>query len=330
MQGPIGTPVTITGENLASAESASFGSVTSSLASKSAVKIETVVPPGLLPGAFTVSIKTDVATSNTISFLVLPSEPEITSIEPAKASVGMNVTLEGKNLNTASSVLFGAKTISTFISKSDTEVKLTVPEELSPAHWMLQSPLKGTSQKATFTVVGAPTITSLTPAIGPVGKLVLITGTNFEEPFQVKFGVGEATTPTLKNATLIEATVPVTATTGKVTVTTAGGDAVSSVDFVVKDAPTITSFTPANDLVGALVTINGTSFDAGALVVKFGTGTVASPTLVSPTKITAIVPATATTGKITVETASGASQSATNFTVVGSPAVTVFHLLAVQ
>ncbi len=325
VQGPIGTPVTITGENLASAESASFGSVTSSLASKSAVKIETVVPPGLLPGAFTVSIKTDVATSNTISFLVLPSEPEITSIEPAKASVGMNVTLEGKNLNTASSVLFGAKTISTFISKSDTEVKLTVPEELSPGALDVTITTEGgTSQKATFTVVGAPTITSLTPAIGPVGKLVLITGTNFEEPFQVKFGVGEATTPTLKNATLIEATVPVTATTGKVTVTTAGGDAVSSVDFVVKDAPTITSFTPANDLVGALVTINGTSFDAGALVVKFGTGTVASPTLVSPTKITAIVPATATTGKITVETATGASQSATNFTVVGSPAVTTF------
>lgn len=325
VQGPTGTPVTITGENLTSAESASFGSVTSTLASKSAVKIETVVPPGLLPGALMVSVKTDAATSNTISFLVLPSEPEITSIEPAKASVGMTVTLQGKNLNTASSVLFGTKATSTFISKSDTEVKLVVPDGLSPgALDVTVNTEGGTSQKATFTIVGKPTISSITPAIGPVGKIVQIAGTFFELPIQVKFGAGIASIAEIKNAALIEATVPATATTGKVTVTTAGGDAISSTDFVVKDAPTITSFTPASGIVGTVITINGTSFDAGSLVVKFGTGTVASPTLVSATKITAIVPATATTGKITVETAAGAAQSATNFAVIGSPAVTAF------
>lgn len=325
VQGPIGTPITITGENLASAESASFGSVTSTLASKSAVKIETVVPPGLLPGALMVSVKTDAATSNTISFLVLPSEPEITSIEPTKASVGMTVTLQGKNLNTASSVLFGTKATSTFISKSDTEIKLVVPEGLSPGALDVTVTTEGgTSQKATFTIVGKPTISSITPAIGPVGKIVQIAGTFFELPIQVKFGAGTASIAEIKNVALIEATVPATATTGKVTVTTAGGDAISSVDFVVKDAPTITSFTPTSGIVGTVITINGTSFDAGALVVKFGTGTVASPTLVNPTKITAIVPATATTGKITVETAAGAAQSATDFTVIGSPSVTTF------
>ncbi len=325
IQGPIGTPVTITGQNLATSESASFGSTTSPLASKSDTKIETVVPPGILPGSMAVSVKTDVATSNSVSFLVLPSEPEITSIVPAKASIGMNVNLVGKNLNTASSVSFGTKTVTTFISKSDAEIKLTVPEGLSlGALDVTVTTEGGISGNATFTVVGKPTISSLTPAIGPVGKIVLIAGTFFEETSQVKFGAGVATVVDIKNATLIEATVPTTATTGKVTVTTPGGDAVSTTDFVVKDAPTITSFTPTSEAVGAVVTINGTSFDAGALVVKFGTGTASSLTLVSPTKITAIVPSSATTGKITVETAAGSAQSATDFTVIGSPAVTSF------
>jgi len=324
VEGPIGTPVTITGKNLASSESVSFGSVKSSIASSADTKIETVVPPGLLPGTLSVSVKTDQATSNSISFLTLPSEPEITSIVPARASVGMEVTLIGKNLNTASVVSFGTKIISTFISKSDTEIKLVVPEGLVPGALDVTVTTEGgTSEKATFTVVGKPTITSLTPSIGPIGKKVSISGTFFDEAIKVKFGAGEAIFDK-KNAALIEATVPATATTGKVTVTTPGGEAVSSVDYVVKDAPKITSFTPASGIAGTVVTINGESFDAGALVVKFGTGTASSPTLVSPTKITATVPAAATTGKITVETAAGSTQSSTDFTVIGSPAVTTF------
>jgi hypothetical protein len=325
VQGPVGTAVTITGNNLASAVSVSFGSVSSLIASKTDTQIETVVPPGVMPGTLLVSVKADHATSNSVSFLVLPSEPEITSIEPSKASVGMDVTLKGQNLNTATSVAFGTSTISTFISKSDTEIKLAVPDGLSlGALDVTVTTEGGTSEKATFTVVGKPTITSLTPTIGPVGRTVLIAGTFFEEASLVKFGAGEATTFEVKNAALIEATVPASATTGKVSVTTPGGEAVSSADFVVKDAPTITSFTPTSGHVGNSVTINGTSFDAGALVVKFGNGTASSPTLVGPTQITATVPASATTGKITVETAAGSAQSATNFTVIGSPAVSSF------
>jgi len=325
VEGPIGTPVTITGKNLASSESVSFGSVKSLIASSTDTKIETVVPPGLLPGTLSVSVKTDQATSNSLPFLTLPSEPEITSIVPAKASVGMEVSLLGKNLNTASSVSFGTKTITTFISKIDSEIKLAVPEGLSLGALDVSVTTEGgTSGNATFTVVGKPTISSFSSTIGPVGKVISISGTFFEEASNVKFGAGEATTFQIKNAALIEATVPAMATTGKVTVTTPGGEAISSTDFVVKDAPKITSFTPASGIAGTVVTINGESFDAGSLVVKFGTGTASSPVLVSPTKITAAVPSGATTGRITVETAAGSAQSSTDFTVIGSPAVTAF------
>jgi hypothetical protein len=237
----------------------------------------------------------------------------------------MQVTLVGKNLSTASSVSFGAKSVTSFTSKNDTEVKLAVPDGLDlGALDVTITTAGGTSGKTTFTVVGKPTISSFSPSIGPVGKVVLITGTFFEEPLEVFFGAGKADAVLIKNSSLIEVTVPASATTGKVTVKTQGGEAVSAEDFVVKDAPTISSFTPANGIVGDVITINGASFDAGSLVVKFGTGTASSPVLVSPTKITAIVPANATSGKITVETAAGSAQSASDFTVIGSPSVSAF------
>lgn len=324
-QGAIGTPVTITGKNLTTAVSVLFGGVSLPIANKTDTKIETVVPPGLAPGSLSVSVKADHATSNGISFLVLPSEPEITSINPSKASVGMQITLVGKNLNTTSSVSFGTKSITSFISKSDTEIKLAVPDGLDlGAVDVTVTTAGGTSEKATFTVVGKPTISSFSPSIGPVGKIVLIAGTFFEEASEVFFGAGKADPFLIKNSSLIEVAVPASATTGKVTIKTPGGEAVSAEDFVVKDAPSISSFAPASGIVGDVITINGASFDAGSLIVKFGTGTASSPTLVSPTKITAIVPAAATSGKITVETAAGSAQSATDFTVIGSPAVSAF------
>lgn len=77
--------------------------------------------------------------------------------------------------------------------------------------------------------------------------------------------------------------------------------------------PTITSFTPASGPVGTSVTINGTGF-TGTTSVKFN-GVAASYTVNSDIQITAVVPAGATTGKITVTNAGGTATSSTNFTV---------------
>jgi hypothetical protein len=322
--GAIGVPVTVTGKNLATAQSVSFGNISSPVATKTETSVVTVVPPGLTPGDLTVTVKTDGGTSNTLDFTVLHSQPEITGITPDRGSVGMEVTLIGKYLGTVSSVSFGTKTVTTFVSSTDTQLKLIVPAGLAlGALDVTVTTEGGTSEKATFTVVGKPTITSVTPAIGPAGTLVSIAGTHLTDASLVMFGAGPATF-TEKTAALIEATVPVSATTGKVKVMTPGGEALSSIDFVVKDAPKITSFSPTSGIVGTVVTINGENFDAGNVIVKFGSGTAAAVTVVNATKITATLPASSTTGKITVQTAAGSGESAANFTVIGSPTLTSF------
>jgi hypothetical protein len=80
------------------------------------------------------------------------------------------------------------------------------------------------------------TFTSFAPASGPEGTLVTINGTNFSTTpsnNSVKFN-GTTANVTASTATSITAIVPVGATTGPVTVTTArGGSATSSTNFTV-------------------------------------------------------------------------------------------------
>ena len=73
---------------------------------------------------------------------------------------------------------------------------------------------------------------------------------------------------TVNSATQITATVPAGASSGPVTVTTAGGTATSATSFAVVPAPTITSFSPASGGVGMSVTVTGTNF-SGATAVAF-------------------------------------------------------------
>jgi Ca2+-binding RTX toxin-like protein len=77
--------------------------------------------------------------------------------------------------------------------------------------------------------------------------------------------------------------------------------------------PTIASFAPASGGSGTLVTIAGANL-AGATAVTFG-GAGAGFTQVSPTELTATVPAAALTGPIAVTTPGGTAVSATPFTV---------------
>lgn len=77
-------------------------------------------------------------------------------------------------------------------------------------------------------------------------------------------------------------------------------------------APTVTSFSPTSGPVGTTVTIEGTNFTGTSVAFA---GTEASFTVESSTRITAVVPAGATTGPITVTTGSGTATSATDFVV---------------
>jgi hypothetical protein len=169
----------------------------------------------------------------------------------------------------------------------------------------------GTATSATdFIVVIPPTVTGFTPGSGVPGSSVVITGTNFDTATAVAFN-GFGATFTINSSTQITATVPSTATTGKIKVTNPAGAASSAASFLVP--PQITSFSPTSGRAGTSVVINGKTF-TGATSVTFN-GVAATFTVNTSIKITATVPSGASTGKIAVTTPGGTTASATNFTV---------------
>jgi hypothetical protein len=173
----------------------------------------------------------------------------------------------------------------------------------------------------------APTITGFTPSSGPVGCVVTITGTNFDNPAvtDVEFNNTNAANFTVVSATQIRAEVDTGTTTGKIEVDN-GVVAASATDFTIANpgtcAPTITSFTPLCGPVGTSVSITGTNLldaSASAGAVTFNTTAAPSTSVVSATQITAFVPSGATTGKVKVDTGVGtAATSTADFTVAAT------------
>jgi uncharacterized repeat protein (TIGR03803 family) len=146
---------------------------------------------------------------------------------------------------------------------------------------------------------------------GKEGAKVGILGQGFSSSSVVKFGGTKATTIVLSGTTYITATVPAGALTGSVTVTT--GTTTLTSPKIFKVLPTLTSFSPTSGPVGTSVTITGTGLTQTTKVTFAGKS--ATFTVISDTEVTADVPATAVTGKVTITTKGGSATGTTSFTV---------------
>jgi protocatechuate 3,4-dioxygenase beta subunit len=174
---------------------------------------------------------------------------------------------------------------------------------------------------ATFKVGSSgppPVITSFSPPNGVDGTTVTINGTGFTGATAVGFNGTPQTVLTVTGDIKITANVPAGATTGAITVTAPGGLATSATSFTV--LPSITTFTPTSGPLGTSVTINGSGF-TGLAGVTFTSGAAAATlAFVSDAKVTAIVPAAAANGPITVTAGGNTSAPSTqSFTVTTGP-----------
>jgi uncharacterized protein (TIGR03437 family) len=145
------------------------------------------------------------------------------------------------------------------------------------------------------TTTQPPTVTAVTPAIGPLagGNTVTITGTNLQQPVTVTFnGVNSLNYQSI-NSNTITATVPAATAGGAVSVvvTTASGSNAANTLYTYAAAPAVTSISPASGPVagGTTVTITGTAL-TGASSVTFGGVQAQSFSVVNDTTITAVTP----------------------------------------
>ena len=311
--GPVGTTVVITGTDLTGATQVTFnGTVASVFTVNSATQVTATVPAGATTGPIGVTTPINTAAS-AASFTVI-QPPTITSFTPTGGLTGTVVTITGTNLTGATAVTFNGTAAPGFVVNSATQITVSAPAGVTTGPISVTTP-GGTATSATpFTVGTPPTITSFAPTTGPVGTVVVITGTDLTGTTQVRFNGTVAPVFTVNSATQVTATVPAGATTGPISVTTLINTAASTTSFTVIPAPVITSFSPIAGPAGTVVVLTGNNF-TGATAVAFN-GTAAPGFVVnSNTQITVSAPVGVTTGLITVTGPGGIGTSGTNFTV---------------
>jgi RHS repeat-associated protein len=320
--GPVGAVVTISGKNFGATQGTStvvFDKTTATPTAWSSTSIQVPVPTGAATGNVVVTVS-GVASSG-VSFTVLPT-PSITSLTPTSGAVLTSVTIKGTNFGatqSTSTVVFNGTT-ATPTTWANTSIKVPVPTGAMTGNVVVT--VNGVpSNGISFTVLPTPSITSLTPSLGPVGAVVTISGTNFGATQGTSTVVFDKTTatPTAWNSSSIQVPVPTGAATGNVVVTV-DGVASNGVSFTVLPTPSITSLTPTSGAVLTSVTIKGTNFGTpqGTSTVTFN-GTPATATTWANTSIKVPVPAGATTGYVVV-TVNGVPSNGVSFIVPGTTA----------
>jgi len=234
--GAIGASVTIAGANFGASQGTSavtFSGIASTPTSWSATSIAAPVPNGATTGNVLVTVNG--LASNGVSFSVTSTAPSITSLNPASGVVGTSVTIAGTNFGASQgtgTITFNG-TAGTPAAWSATGITVPVPTGATTGNIVVTAGGVA-SNGINFTVTTPPSITSLTPASGPVGTSVTVAGANFgptQGTSTVTFN-GISATPTSWGASGIVVPVPAAATTGNVVVAV-GGQASNGSNFTV-------------------------------------------------------------------------------------------------
>lgn len=322
-----GTAVTITGTGFQSASVFFGGVAATSVSLFSSTQLVATAPAGS-PGSVNVTVQNpdgQTATlANGFTYSALPA-PIVTSVTPSSgpASGGTVVTINGMNFDNGIGpnggvlgVSFGAVPGQQLMFISSTQLQVTAPPNVGgPVDVVVINPDEQSgSLQGGFTYIAGPTVSGVSPASGPLagGTMVTISGTAFQAGATVTFGSAAATGVVVVSATQITATVPANPAGGvTVRVTNPDGQFGTLANgFTYLAAPTVTTLSPTSfsTLGGTTVTINGTNFQPGAMVLLGGVAS-ASVTFVSSTRLTAVTPPGAP-GATTVQVVNPDGQSA--------------------
>ena len=280
-------------------------------------------------------------TSTSVIATVQPLPPTVSGVSPTAGPIagGNTVTLTGTNFVSGATVKFGSVAGTSVSVVSPTEITVNAPAQSSagPVDVIVTTPggTSTTSSADRYTYDPVPTVTGVSPAVGPTsgGTTVTIAGTGFVPGATVLFGTASASSVTYVSATQLTAKAPAQAAgTHNVYVTTPGGTSATNApadDYSYEATPTVTAVSPSAGPTagGTSVTITGTGFVTGATV-KFGTIAGTSVTVSSSTKITVTAPAQSPSSPVdvTVTTPGGTSATSTADQYAYDPVPTVSSL----
>ena len=320
-----GTFVTVAGSGFQATQGTSSitfnGVAASTINSWSDTQIVAKIPPLATTGP--VRVVVNGVPSNLDVLFTVPS-PLVTSISPVSGPVGTPVVVTGSGFGTTTGTLQFAG-IPASISPggwTDGQILATVPDAAnSGTVQVIVAGITSHSGDVNFTV-SPPHVTSVSPGTGGTGAHVTITGTGFRTNqttpnggrSDVSFNGANAAVTTWSD-TQIAVIVPPSATSGAVAVHGYGANSNKDVVFTMP-SPVINSLSPSVAPVLTQVQINGSGFGTTPGTVTFNNIPAAS--IGSPwqdTQILATVPATATSGIVSVTVGGVPSNANINLTI---------------
>jgi hypothetical protein len=218
--GPIsgGNTVTISGTQFVAGATVQFGSSAPIAATNVAATQLTAVAPAGSAGDVNVTVTTPGGTSATSTkTLYAYGAPGVSAFIPSSGPTGITVRITGNSFSPGAIVSFGSLASPTVAISSATQLTAVVPNGAVSAPISV-SDNGGTATTATpFTVTLA--VTGFSPASGPTGTLVTITGIGFNSSSVVHFGRIAASSTTFVSSTELQAIVPATTATEPISVT---------------------------------------------------------------------------------------------------------------
>ena len=292
------------------------------------------IPEGARSGRVSIEVP-GVATTIGPDFRVVAAAPPpaIADVQPRTATPGQEVRILGENFSpriTENVVTLAGRPI---VVRAATPTTLTVivPDGAQTGRFVVRVTGSGEATAPFDFAVGAPLqITSFSPAVGPPGTTVTLTGSGFgSSPRAQQVFLGRIACRVVSaSPSALVVQLPARVSTGLFMVDVRGaGRAYSAQPFVVQPAPTIAGFEPPAGPPGTHVRVRGTGFggDVRVVQVAFG-GVVATVRGLSDHELVAEVPQGGQSAPIQVTVNGvGPAISPAAFTVVSVPVIADFQ-----
>jgi hypothetical protein len=233
-----GTTVDIYGSNLQNTTAVRFGTRSAtSFTQVSATHVQAVSPAG--NGVVGVTVTTPGGTSAPVNFFyVTPPTKSSLSVTSGPIAGGTSTTITGTNLANAGSVTFGG-VAGTITANNSGSITVTTPAGTAGNASVVVTTPAGSTNGLTFTYVGTPTVTGVSPTTGSTngGDTVTIGGSGFTDTTGVTFGGTPASFGVLNDGQLAALTPAHAEGTVDVAVTTAGGSATATGAYTYQAPP---------------------------------------------------------------------------------------------
>ncbi len=277
-------------------------------------RIDAAAPPGVVgPADLTVTNADGQSATLAAALRYVVPPPSVDSVTPGSGpgSGGTAVRLLGHGFQLGATVRFGAVNAASVTVVSTTELQtVTPPGTDGPVAVTVTNPdTQSVTVNNGFSYVAAPLVLSVTPTSGPGagGTNIQISGKYFREGAMVTIGGVAATAVEVQpGGQVISCTTPA-GVAGPAAVEVINPDGQTGLlnngftYLAPVPAPTVSAVSPSYGPYtgGTQVTLQGSAFQAGALV-KFGDTAAVSSTVISPSAITAVAPGATGPGTVTV------------------------------